>query len=164
MKMYLKRLSAPSYRRSKQAENKSRNFLNRHAFYPLLSCNLLTGTVEALVPVLHAEANIYKQMDTIKDKAIPIYLGSIDLTSHFHLTTRAAIVHLMLLSLAGEESWRFEIVPKRLRLETIRTNREVAALGVQQGDLRGPNVLWNSELDRVIMIDFARNYGKRSRD
>lgn len=97
---------------------------------------------------------MYKRMDTIQGKAIPVYLGSTDLTSPFHLTTSAAIVHLMLLSWAGEEAWRCEINPERLRLETIRTEYEVAALGIQQGDMHGPNVLWNYELDRAITIDF----------
>lgn len=112
------------------------------------------GTVKPLVPVLHAETNMYKRMDTIQGKAIPVYLGSTDLISPFHLTTSAAIVYLMLLSWAGEEAWRCDIEPERLRLETIRTDREVAALGVQQGDMRRPNVLWNFELDRAILIDF----------
>lgn len=93
-------------------------------------------------------------MNTIQGKAIPVYLGSVDLNSAFHLTTRTAIVHLMLLSWAGEEAWRCGIEPERLWLETIRTHHEVAALGVQQGDLRPPNVLWNNELDRAILIDF----------
>ena len=112
------------------------------------------GTVKPLAPVLHTEANMYKRMDTLQGKAIPVYLGSTDLTSPFYLTTSVAIVHLLLLSWAGEEAWRCEIEPERLRLETIRTNGEVAALGVQQGDLRPQNVLWNFELDRAILIDF----------
>ena len=112
------------------------------------------GTVEPLVPVLEFEADMYKRMNTIQGKVIPVYLGSVDLTSAFHLTTRTAIVHLMLLSWGGEEAWRCGIEPERLWLETIRTNHEVAALGVQQGDLRPQNVLWNSELDRAILIDF----------
>lgn len=112
------------------------------------------GTVEPLVPVLHAEAKMYKRMDSIQGKAIPVYLGSTDLTSPFHLTTSVAIVHLMLLSWAGEEAWRCEINPERIRLETTRTECELAALGVQQGDMRAPNVLWNYELDRAIIIDF----------
>ncbi|MCJ1342494.1 hypothetical protein MMC31_000680 [Peltigera leucophlebia] len=39
-------------------------------------------------------------------------------------------------------------------LEKIRTNDEVATLGVQQGDLRPPNIPWNNELDRAILLDF----------
>ena len=112
------------------------------------------GTVQPLVPVLEFEADMYKRMKTIQGKAIPVYLGSVDLAAAFHLTTRTAIVHLMLLSWAGEEAWRCGIEPERLWLETLRTHHEVAALGVQQGDLRRPNVLWNYELDRAILIDF----------
>lgn len=55
------------------------------------------GTVEPLVPVLEFEADMYKRMNTIQGKAIPVYLGSVDLTSAFHLTSRTAIVYLMLL-------------------------------------------------------------------
>ena len=112
------------------------------------------GTVKPLIPVLHTEAKMYKRMDNIQGKAIPVYLGNIDLKSPFHLTTQVAIVHLMLLSWAGEEGWQCGIKSERLWLETVRTNHEVAALGVQQGDLRRQNVLWNFELDRAILIDF----------
>ena len=95
-------------------------------------------------------------MENIQGKAIPVYLGSIDLTSAFHLTTRTAIVHLMLLLWAGEEAWQRGIESKRLWLETIRTHHEVAALGVQQRDLRPQNVLWNNELDRAIYTNRFR--------
>ncbi len=64
------------------------------------------GTVQPLVPVLRFEASMYKRMENIQGNAIPVYLGSVDLTSTFHLITGAAIVHLMLLSWGGEEAWR----------------------------------------------------------
>lgn len=112
------------------------------------------GTVQPLMQALHTEAEMYKRMDAIQGKAIPVYLGSIDLQAAFHLTSRVAIVHLMLLSWAGEEAWQCGIKAERLWLETARTNAEVAALGVQQADLRRQNVLWNFELDRAILIDF----------
>lgn len=113
------------------------------------------GTVQALIQALHTEAKMYQRMDAIQGKAIPVYLGSIELkAAPFHLTSRVAIVHLMLLSWAGEEAWRCGIKADRLWLETARTNAEVAALGVQQADLRRQNVLWNFELDRAILIDF----------
>lgn len=112
------------------------------------------GTVQPLVPALEFEADMYKRMEPIQGKAIPVYLGSINLASAFHLTTRTAIVHLMLLSWAGEEVWGCEIKSQRKLYETLRSYYEVAAMGVQQGDLRNPNVLWNYELDRAILIDF----------
>lgn len=112
------------------------------------------GTVQPLVKVLHIEANMYKRMDALQGKAIPVYLGNVDFKSPFWLTTSVAIVHLMLLSWAGEEAWKCGIESKRLQLETSRTYNEVAALGVEQRDLRPPNILWNFELDRAILIDF----------
>lgn len=93
-------------------------------------------------------------MDTLQGRAIPVYLGNVDLTSPFHRTARATIVHLMLLSWAGEEAWQCKIESKRLQLESIRTYNEVAVLGVQQGDMSPLNVLWNFELDRAVLIDF----------
>lgn len=106
------------------------------------------------MPVLKFEANMYKRMNRIQGKAVPVYLGSVGLTLAFHLTTRTAIVHLILLLWAGEEAWRRGIKPGRLWLETIQIYHEVAVLGVQQGNLRPQNVLWNNELDRAIQIDF----------
>lgn len=93
-------------------------------------------------------------MNTLQGKAIPVYLGNVDLKSPFRLTTRAINVHLILLSWAGEAAWRCGIESERLWLETERKYHEVAALGVQQGDMRPQNVLWNVELDRAILIDF----------
>lgn len=103
-------------------------------------------------------------MNGIQGKAVPVYLGSVGLTSAFHLTTRTAIIHLILLLWAGEEAWRCGIESKRLWLETIQTYREVAALGVQQGNLRPQNVLWNNELDFAILIDFEYAHTAEAHD
>ena len=32
--------------------------------------------------------------------------------------------------------------------------QEVKRLGIEQGDIREPNILWNEELGRVMLIDF----------
>lgn len=111
------------------------------------------GTVEPLVPILEFEADMYKRMNSIQGKAIPVYLGSVNLESAFHLTTRTAIVRLMLLSWGGEEAWRCEIGPERLPLQRIRTYQEFSALGVNRGDTRPQNLLSNNELDRAILHD-----------
>lgn len=113
------------------------------------------GTVQRLIPYLKIEANMYKQMDTIQGKAIPVYIGNVDLKSPLHLTTRLAIVHFMLLSWAGEETKQCEIESKSLRLETARTIDDILALGVQLGARSCQNILWNFELDRAILTDFG---------
>lgn len=86
-------------------------------------------------------------MNAIQGKAVPGYLGSVDLTSAFYLTTRTADVNLMHFPWASEEAYQCRVEPKRLWLETIRTHR-------QQGDLHPQNVLWSNELDRAILINF----------
>jgi hypothetical protein len=93
-------------------------------------------------------------METIQGEAIPIYLGSIDMTRPFYLCSGVTIEHLMLLSWGGEEADRYELDGDVLKREMKRTTNDVKRLGVDQGDLRSPNILWNGELGRVMLIDF----------
>lgn len=60
--------------------------------------------------------------------------------------------------------YRCGIKSKRLWLKTLQTNHEVAALGVQQGDLRPQNVLWNNELNCAILIDFEYAHVEEAKD
>lgn len=112
------------------------------------------GTVDALVPVLRKEARMYERMRAIQGRAVPVYLGSIDMTRPFYLCSGVLIVHLMLLSWGGQVADDCGLDPARLRRETERTVLDVRRLGVDQGDLRGPNILWNEELSRAMLIDF----------
>ena len=112
------------------------------------------GTVAPLIRVLHKEAQIYGRLEEIQGRAVPVYLGSVDLPRIFWLTSTIAIEHMILLSWGGEEAWRCGVEPKRLACETRRKVKEVQRLGVNQGDLREPNLLWNEELGRVLLIDF----------
>ncbi|KAI9777152.1 MAG: hypothetical protein M1816_004909 [Peltula sp. TS41687] len=112
------------------------------------------GTVAALIRVLQKEAQVYERLEEIQGTAVPVYLGSIDLPRILWLTCSIAIEHVILLSWGGEEAWCCELEPRRLARETRRTVKEVQRLGVNQGDLRQPNLLWNEELGRVLLIDF----------
>lgn len=116
------------------------------------------GTVAPLIPVLRKEARIYDRLEEVQGKAVPVYLGSVDLPRIFWLTTTVAIEHVLLLSYGGEEAWRCGLEQKRFDYEMKRTVKEVQRWGVHQGDLRQPNLLWNEELGRIILIDFE--YGK----
>lgn len=60
--------------------------------------------------------------------------------------------------------YRCGIKSKRLWLKTLQPNHEVAALGVQQGDLRPQNVLWNNELNCAIVIDFEYAHVEEAKD
>ena len=112
------------------------------------------GTVSPLVPVLRKEARMYGHMHAVKGRAVPLHLGSIDLARPFYLCSGVLIVHLLLLSWGGDEAAHCGLDPARLERETARTVRDITRLGVDQGDLRGSNLLWSEELRRVLLIDF----------
>ena len=42
----------------------------------------------------------------------------------------------------------------RLQSQIQQTVSEVRQLGIDQYDIRWPNLLWNSELNRIMLIDF----------
>ena len=116
------------------------------------------GTVDPLVPVLRKEAQMYERMTEVQGRVVPVYLGNIDMTRPFYLCSGVLIVHLMLLSWGGEEAESCGLNEARLKREIKRTVLEVQQLGIDQGDLRLPNILWNEELRRIMLIDF--DYGK----
>ena len=97
---------------------------------------------------------MYKRMEAIQGKAVPVCLGSIDMRRPFYLCSGVLIVHLMLLSWGGEEVESCRLSRARWDREMKRTLLDVERLGVDQGDLRLPNVLWSTELRRVMLIDF----------
>ncbi|KAI9778921.1 MAG: hypothetical protein M1816_003803 [Peltula sp. TS41687] len=112
------------------------------------------GTVKPLVPALKKEADVYTRLKKIQGKAVPIYLGSVDLRRAYYLTSLVPIVHVLLMSWSGPDLLDCGVDKQLLDEETRRTVREVERLGVRQGDVRPQNLLWNEELGRVILIDF----------
>ena len=120
------------------------------------------GTVRPLIRVLHHEARMYEDhLGHLQGAAVPVYVGSIDLAQPYWLTCSIAIEHLLCMSWGGEEAWRYSesstdaaVDPTTLARETARTLGEIQATGIDLRDLRDPNILWNAELQRVLLIDF----------
>ena len=115
-----------------------------------------------MICVLHHEARMYEaHLGHLKGAAVPVYVGSIDLAQPYWLTCSIAIEHLLCMSWGGEEAWRCSesstdvaVDPTTLARETARTLGEIQATGVDWRDLRDPNIPWNAELQRVLLIDF----------
>ena len=118
------------------------------------------GTVEAFVPDLLHEGKIYQRpaMAKLQGTAVPVYLGNINLKDRYCLDIRVLILHLLLMSWGGSLADEDETVkdapdlPKRIQ----QTVGEVRRAGVYQMDVRSPNLLWNREAQRVMLIDFER--------
>jgi len=69
------------------------------------------------------------------------------------------IVHILLMSFAGEQA-RKDLVSNLGHDIVEESTRAVAKLrnyGVEHGDVRPPNVLWNPEGRKVMLVDFERS-------
>jgi hypothetical protein len=112
------------------------------------------GTVSVFVPDLRREGRRYQRLERIQGEAVPVYLGNIDLVLPYYLDLGVRIVHMLLMSWAGDMVDE-TIVPNRDK-EANRT-LEVWCEGVIHNDVRDANMLWNAERRRVILIDFERS-------
>ncbi|KAL8756164.1 MAG: hypothetical protein Q9184_004585 [Pyrenodesmia sp. 2 TL-2023] len=124
-------------------------------------CFVAKGTVYGYIEDLLYEGQVYQHLEQLQGKAIPVYLGNIDLARKYHVRADILIRHMLLLSWAGELSGftdrpPYDDIAKKIRREAFRTLREVQNAGVDQEDFRAPNLLWNEELKRVMLIDFER--------
>lgn len=118
------------------------------------------GTVKAFVPCLLHEGRVYGHLEKVQGTAVPVYLGNIDLIEWYYLALGVRILHFLLMSWGGSEIDDGYYVE-----EAQRTLDEVRNEGIEQEDFRSPNLLWNEENQRVMLIDFERaTYINRSKE
>jgi predicted acylesterase/phospholipase RssA len=94
-----------------------------------------------------------------------VYLGNIDLLEWYNLDLGVRILHMLLMSWGGEAADEDEAVKGMagMQEEIQRTVAEVRRAGVDQMDVRSPNLLWNREAQRVMLIDFERAHAAKKR-
>ncbi len=116
------------------------------------------GTVQAFVPDLRHEGDVYRRLATLQGAVVPVCLGNIDLTEWYYLDVGVRILHMLLMSWGGNLADEDESMKdsSELQKEIKRTVTEVRRAGVDQMDVRPPNLLWNREAQRVMLIDFER--------
>ncbi|KAK9375330.1 uncharacterized protein V1513DRAFT_478907 [Lipomyces chichibuensis] len=101
------------------------------------------------------EVDVYRILQRAQGSAVPVFLGAIDLKQiYFH--EAGDIRHMLLMAWGGKDTTELEH-SEELFHEIARSKREIRALGVVHGDFRYPNVLWNEELGRALVIDFHRS-------
>ena len=116
------------------------------------------GTVKAFVPDLEYEGEVYQHLSEVQGDLVPVYLGNIALLSPFFLDVGVRIVHMLLMSWGGERAWTDPRCQGRdLGTEVARAETKLSRHYVDHGDIRKANVLWNSENDGVMLIDFERS-------
>ncbi|GKZ27596.1 hypothetical protein AbraCBS73388_005018, partial [Aspergillus brasiliensis] len=101
------------------------------------------------------EADVYRILHHAQGSAVPVFLGTIDLKTAYSLHGAVEINHMLLMAWGGERIKGCE--DKSVRREVRRSEKEVRSLGVIFQDLRPENTLWNSELERALIVDFDRS-------
>ncbi|XWX00726.1 hypothetical protein V2A60_008747 [Cordyceps javanica] len=110
------------------------------------------GILSKCLDHLEHESRIYQRLDKLKGEVVPVHLGMVPLASVYLLPGGAKGMHMMMMSWGGEMAAR-AMLPD-LRLEVQRSTRTNPLHGVAYNDEREPNLLWNSERRRVMVIDF----------
>jgi hypothetical protein len=110
------------------------------------------GTTSRLWGVVSREAAVYQALRSAQGSAVPVFLGSIDLKQTYFLHGAGDIRHMLLMAWGGEpltpEQWQ------GMSRAILKSKDEIRRFGVRHCDLRRQNVLWNTELQRVLLIDF----------
>jgi hypothetical protein len=117
------------------------------------------GTVTAFEAKLKHEGLVYRHLDEVQGELIPVYLGNISLVRPYFLDFGVRIVHMLLMSWAGEQARKdlISAMGRDLAAETNGAVTKMLGCGVEHRDVRPPNVLWNPEIRNVVLVDFERS-------
>jgi serine/threonine protein kinase len=115
--------------------------------------------VTAFEAKLKHEGLVYQHLDEVQGELIPVYLGNISLVHPYFLNVAVRIVHMLLMSWAGEQARKDLLltIGRDLAVETSWAVTKMLGCGVEHRDIRPPNVLWNPEIRNVVLVDFERS-------
>ncbi|OAA45720.1 hypothetical protein ISF_09588 [Cordyceps fumosorosea ARSEF 2679] len=109
------------------------------------------GTVSAHPTRLEHECSIYQRLEKLQGDVVPVHLGMVSLRPGYLLPGGAYVIHMMLMSWAGVA---MDTTRSNLEREVQRSIQTIYEHGVNHQDEREPNLLWNAERCRVMVIDF----------
>ncbi|GLA05248.1 hypothetical protein AnigIFM60653_005724 [Aspergillus niger] len=114
------------------------------------------GTTCFMWPQLEREADVYQILDTIQGYDVPVFLGKVNMQQTFHLHGVGKLRHMLMMGWGGEpiDEAAYEQGACKKYLKKALT--PVRDLGVLHGDLSAGHLLWNEELNRLMLIDFNR--------
>jgi hypothetical protein len=101
------------------------------------------GTVRAFKANLKHEGLVYRHLNEVQGQLVPVYLGNISLAYPYFLDVGVRIVHMLLMSYAGEQADK-DLISSLGRDIDEERNRAVAMLryhGVEHRDVRLSNEL-----------------------
>jgi len=115
--------------------------------YTFVGKGVLPGHAHAL----EHERGIYARLERLQGYVVPVYLGIVELESGHIRPGGARVFNMMLMSWGGEKASKAGL--SDLATEVRRSLQAVWAEGVDHGDERDDNLLWNTERQQVMIID-----------
>ncbi|KAK9234762.1 hypothetical protein V1525DRAFT_391123 [Lipomyces kononenkoae] len=112
------------------------------------------GTQSVHLRCLQHESLVYSRLESLQGEVVPVHLRIVNLAGGYVLPGAARVLHMMLMSWGGEIAARADVPDLSVKLR--RSSRAVWSEGVDHCDKREPNILWNKERRRVMLIDFDR--------
>ncbi|KAL7938344.1 hypothetical protein V8C35DRAFT_150078 [Trichoderma chlorosporum] len=113
------------------------------------------GVSEGGVPRLLREADTYTRLRALQGGSVPVYLGIVQLEAAFEFE-EAAYSHFMLLSWAGRPVGALQqsAASSGFVNSTRRAYMELHNEGLIHNDAQLGNMLYNPQLDRIMLVDF----------
>ncbi|WPG98889.1 Hypothetical protein R9X50_00168900 [Acrodontium crateriforme] len=112
------------------------------------------GTTNGWWDEVSREADAYRVLRNAEASAVTVFLGKLNMSKVYFLEGAGEIRHMLVMGWGGRSPE--SVFDDRFLQEFHRSAKEIYDLGVQHQDLRAGNVLWNEELQRVLIIDFHR--------
>ncbi|CAF9927300.1 MAG: hypothetical protein GOMPHAMPRED_004356 [Gomphillus americanus] len=130
----------------------ARGHIFKVTLFPYRYVLLGKGTVKAFHYRLQHEAEVYDHLKLLQGTAVPVCLGFTRLRHKYYLKPNVKITSMLFLAWGGHRHPEMHTSHP----DAVETVAEVREAGVDQKDVRRPNLLWNEEMQRVMLIDFER--------
>ncbi|EGR49841.1 uncharacterized protein TRIREDRAFT_106131 [Trichoderma reesei QM6a] len=125
---------------------------------------VVKAVMQENVSRLLREGDMYTRLKGLQGGCIPVYLGILQLTLPFQHDAKQ-YTHFMLLSWAGRPVKNYWGSPcnRGFVSSTQRAYTELHDAGIIHRDAKLGNMLYNPQLDRIMLVDFERSSAYRCR-
>jgi hypothetical protein len=118
------------------------------------------GSRSDQVPTLAHELGIYETIHPLQGNSIPVCLGLLELEGPYYLPSPNHLTHFLLLSSGGFwlSRWSKLLPPAVDIISSARTAlKKLHDFNLTHCDLRAENLLWSTELQCVMIVDFGES-------
>lgn len=113
---------------------------------------------DEILPELRFEASVYRRLSSLQGECVSVCLGNQvftvdDIKAVLILSYEGPALHTM-----STTSSLVDTIPSAAKEQALQDLSRIHSLGVVHGDLKLPNLVWNSAKQRIVFIDFGCSY------